>query len=176
MLGDEVGNQLDATALGDIEALNQGESDGRRLNLAGHLGAQALDELMWNHEDENVGILGGLDDIGNGNLRNTKLDRMSTSVVLRSSGSHPSDSKIFSCLRSFSSRDHARGYLVNAAINTLELEANARRLGFTFEGATFAVISAKAIKVIDFAHIYSLSVNSGLSTRVEARRVDGGNN
>lgn len=68
MLGDEVGNQLDATALGDVEALNQGESDGRRLNLAGHLGAQALDELMWNHEDENVGILGGLDDIGNGNL------------------------------------------------------------------------------------------------------------
>lgn len=68
MLSNKMGNQLDATTFGYVEALDQGESNGRRLNLARHLGAQALDELMWNHENEDISILGGLDNIGNGNL------------------------------------------------------------------------------------------------------------
>lgn len=68
MLSNKMRNQLDATAFGDVKALDQGESNGRRLNLARHLGAQALDELMWNHENEDISILGGFDDIGNGNL------------------------------------------------------------------------------------------------------------
>lgn len=68
MLRDDVGNQLDAATFGNVEALDQGQTDGARLDLSNHLSPEALDELMRDHEDEDVGVLSRFDDIGNGNL------------------------------------------------------------------------------------------------------------
>lgn len=77
MLSDDVWNQFNATTFSDIKALNQGESNSCWLYLSNHLGAQAFDELMWNNKDENVSILGSLDDIRNGNLQASALDKVS---------------------------------------------------------------------------------------------------
>ena len=68
MLGDDARDELNTATFGCVEALDQGESHGSWLYLADHGSAQSLNELMWNDEDQDVSILGSLNDVWNGNL------------------------------------------------------------------------------------------------------------
>lgn len=68
--GDNVRDQVDSTALGNVESLDQRQRNGRRLDFAQHCGAKTTHELMGHDEDKVVGILGRFDQIGNGDLEN----------------------------------------------------------------------------------------------------------
>jgi hypothetical protein len=68
VLRDDVRDETDAAALGLVEALDEREADGRRLDLAHHGFAQAADELVGNHEDQHVRVLGRLHNVGHGDL------------------------------------------------------------------------------------------------------------
>jgi len=68
VLRDDVRDETDAAALGLVEALDEREADGRRLDLSHHGLAQAADELVGNHEDQHVRVLGRLHNVGHGDL------------------------------------------------------------------------------------------------------------
>lgn len=61
-------NQINAATLGLVEALDQGYGDGIGLDLAKQLFAEVGNELVGHHEDQDVGILGSLNQVGHSHL------------------------------------------------------------------------------------------------------------
>lgn len=66
--GNDMRDQLDATALGHIKALDEGQCHCVGLNIAQHQLGQVLDELVGNHKDQDVSIPASLHDIGHSHL------------------------------------------------------------------------------------------------------------
>lgn len=58
--GDDVWDQFNAAAFGNVKAFDERQSDRRRLDFAQQLLALRRNELMWHDEDENVGVLSSI--------------------------------------------------------------------------------------------------------------------